>query len=149
MSKLQVYTPFKDVWNLSDEIGRFFWGLNNAPRETESETGFNWMPAVDVSEDNEGLRIHAELPGLKKEDIKINVRDGVLTLQGERKFADEKKRDNYYRIERSYGMFARSFTLPTTVDVEKIHATMKDGVLELSVPKKPEAKAREVQVEVH
>src|SRR5437762_6359018 len=107
------------------------------------------MPAVDVSEDNEGLRIHAELPGLKKEDIKIHIREGVLTLQGERKFAEEKKRDNYYRIERSYGTFARSFTLPTTVDVEKVHATMKDGVLELSVPKKPEAKNHEVQVEVH
>jgi len=148
MSKLQTYHPTRDVWNLSDEIGRFFWGLGS-PRESEREAGFSWTPAVDIVEDKEGLKLHAELPGLKREDVKINIRDGVLTLQGERKFQDEKKDDNYYRIERSYGMFARSFTLPKTVDLDKIRATMKDGVLELSIPKKPEAKEREVQVEVH
>jgi HSP20 family protein len=94
------------------------------------------------------MTIQAELPGLKKEDVKINVREGVLTLSGEKKFSDEKRKDNYYRIERSYGAFARSFTLPNTVDAEKIQASMKDGVLRLMIPKKPEAKEREISIQV-
>jgi HSP20 family protein len=148
MANLQVYKPFRDLWSLPDEIGRLFWGLSRFEPEFDVEAPIGWAPAVDVAEDQEAMHVRAELPGLKKDQVKINIREGVLTLSGERKFEDEKKRDNYYRIERSYGSFARSFTLPTTVDVEKIQATMRDGVLELTIPKKPEAKAKEIKVEV-
>lgn len=147
MGKLQVYDPFRDVWNLSDEVGRLFWGLGH--RGEEAGKNLSFIPAIDVKEDNESMTIRAELPGLKKEDVKIKLREGVLTISGEKKFEDEKKKDNYYRIERSYGNFARSFTLPNTVDGANVRANMKDGVLELTIPKKPEAQEREIQVEVH
>src|SRR4029434_1431621 len=147
MSNLQVFRPVKDLFKVSDELERFMWGLNRLEGEEENPAG--WYPAVDIAEDKESLTLHAELPGLKREEVKINVRDGVLTLRGERKFEEERKKDNYYRIERSYGMFSRSFTLPTTVDASKIQASMKDGVLEVTIPKKPEAKDREIAIEVH
>jgi len=149
MSKLQVYQPFRSAWNLSDEIGRMFWGLGHHFEDEEKVGAVNFVPVLDVLEDDQALSIKAELPGLKKEDIKIKVRDGVLTLSGEKKFEDEQKKENYYRIERSYGTFARSFTLPTTVDSSAIEAIMKDGVLELRVPKKPEAQEKEVDIQVH
>ena len=154
MTRLQIYRPFKelrpfqDMWSLPEEFERLFWGLSRASGD-EGETTAEWSPKVDVYEDQEALRIHAELPGLKKDDVKISVRDGMLTLRGERKFENEDKKDNYYRLERSYGSFLRSFTLPNTVDADKIHAAMKDGVLELTIPKKPEAKPKEIKVEVH
>jgi HSP20 family protein len=148
MGTLQKYDPFRDIWNLGDEVGRLFWGLGHRPLDRELEAGLNFVPALDVAEDNEKMTITAELPGLKKEDVQIKVRDGVLTLSGEKKFEEETKKDNYYRIERSYGNFARSFTLPTTVDSGKIEATMKDGILKVAIPKKPEAKEREVKVQV-
>jgi HSP20 family protein len=149
MGTLQKYDPFRDIWNLGDEVGRLFWGLGHRHLDKELEGQLAFVPALDVAEDNEAMTISAELPGLKKEDVKIKVRDGILTLSGEKKFESETKKENYYRVERSYGNFARSFTLPTTVDADKIEATMKDGVLKVAIPKKPEAKEREVKVEVH
>ncbi len=146
MSNLQNYNPFQDLWGLGDEVSRFLWG---AKARKEQEKSSQWLPAVDITEDTESIRIHAELPGLKKEDVKITLRDGVLSIQGERKFSDEKKKENYYRLERSYGVFTRSFSLPTTVDSEKVQASMKDGVLELVVPKKPEAKEKEISINVN
>lgn len=149
--KMQVWSPFSDVWDLQDEMNRMFrnFGLG-LTRRSEGESGelSLWAPAVDIAEDREAVRITAELPGLKQNEVKINVEDGVLTLKGERKFTDETKKENYYRIERSYGAFSRSFSLPPTVDAEKIRATMKDGVLELLIPKKEEAKLKEIQIEV-
>ena len=149
MGALQKYDPFRDIWNIGDEFGRFFWGLGHRDAGTDFDTQLSFVPVLDVAEDNEKMTITAELPGLKKEDVQIKVRDGVLTLSGEKKFEEETKKDNYYRIERSYGNFARSFTLPNTVDSNKIEAAMKDGILKVSIPKKPEAKEREVKVEVH
>lgn len=144
MSHLQKYKPFTDLWNLEDEVGRLFWGLTKAGEEVETQ--HSWLPAVDIKENDKAILIHADLPGVKKEDIKVNYQDGILTLQGERKFEEEKKKENYYRFERRYGKFARSFSLPNTVDPERIKANMQDGVLELSIEKKPEAKAREIQI---
>ncbi len=149
MGKLQVYDPLRESWNLGDELGRLFWGLGRHLPQTEEGTTVSFVPAIDVLEDEQQMMIRAELPGLKREDIKIRMREGVLTLSGEKKFEHETKENNYYRIERSYGSFARSFTLPNTVDHGKIQATMKDGVLELRIPKKPEAQEQEVKIEVH
>jgi len=85
---------------------------------------------------------------MTQKDVKISVKDGVLTIRGEREFKEEEKKKNYYRIERSYGTFARSFTLPTQVEADKINAAMKDGVLEVTVPKKEEAKPKEIEIKV-
>jgi len=145
MAALQKYKPFRDLWNLEDEVDRLLWGITRNTEDTAAQA--QWVPAVDVKEDDAAIRIHADLPGLKKDDVKISYRDGVLTFQGERKFEEEAKQDNYYRLERRHGMFARSFTLPNTVDPDKIKANVKDGVLDITIAKRPEAQAREIRVE--
>lgn len=145
--KMQVWRPFGDLWDLQDDINRLFWGFGK--RGYEEEGGLAaWTPAVDVCEDNEAVRIAAELPGMAQKDVKLAFKDGVLTIRGEREFKDEQKRKDYYRIERSYGTFARSFTLPGTVEADKIHAVMKDGILEIMIPKKEEAKPKEIEIKV-
>lgn len=144
--EMQAWKPFGDLWDLQDEVNRLFYGFGRRGRgEGEAAT---WAPLVDIYEDKESVKITAELPGMTQKDVKITVHDGTLTLKGERKFEQEDRKENYYRIERSYGTFARSFTLPTTVDAEKIHANMKDGVLEVLLPKKEEAKPKEIEVTV-
>ncbi len=147
--KMQVWRPFGDLWDLQDDINRLFWGLGRRGHGHEEEGSLAvWTPAVDVCEDNEAVRITAELPGMTQKDVKLAFKDGVLTIRGEREFKDEQKKKDYYRIERSYGAFARSFTLPSTVESDKIHASMKDGVLEILVPKKEEAKPKEIEIKV-
>lgn len=124
---LQTWSPINDLWNLQDVLDRFFFGRRKGKRR-EGESTAIWAPTVDVCEDKEAIKIYAELPGLEKKDVKIHVEEGVMTLKGERKFEDENKKGDYYRVERSYGSFLRSFTLPSTVDSENIKASMKNGV---------------------
>ena len=106
-----------------------------------------WLPAVDIFENDESLTIRAEIPGMKTEDIKVEVEDGVLTLQGEKTRQDEVNEANSYRVERVYGTFTRRFSLPTAVDATKVAATYKDGVLELVLPKTDEAKPRRIEIQ--
>lgn len=136
-----------DVFGLFDDMDRLFW--NPFGRLASREVSTNWAPAIDIHEDKESVTIEAELAGLKKEDIKINVEDDVLTLQGERKYEDERKDKSCHRIERRYGMFARSFTLPHSVDASKVKATMKDGLLQITLPKREESKPKTVPIEIH
>ena len=127
--KMQTWRPFGDLWDLQDDVNRLFWGFGKRGYGYDDEASLAaWAPAVDICEDNEAVRISAELPGMTQNDVKLAVKDGVLTIRGERGFKDEQKKKDYYRIERSYGTFARSFTLPSTVEADKIHAEMKDGV---------------------
>ena len=105
-----------------------------------------WDPAVDLYEKDDHFIIKAELPGIKKDDIKVDLKDRVLTLSGERTYDNEVKEENYYRRERSYGKFQRAFTLPVDVDSEKIKAEFKDGVLQIEVPKPEDKKAKRVTV---
>lgn len=107
-----------------------------------------WSPAVDISEDEKEYVVKAELPDLKKEDVKVCVEDGDLTISGERKFEKEEKGKKYHRIERSYGSFVRSFTLPEGVSGDKVSASFKDGVLEVHLPKDEKAKPKSVEVKV-
>jgi HSP20 family protein len=107
-----------------------------------------WNPPVDIIEDKDGLVLKAELPGMDKKDIEVRVENNVLTLQGERKRESETKEDGYYRCERAYGTFSRSFSLPTSVDTSKIGAEYKDGVLSVSLPKAEEAKPKQIDVKV-
>ena len=105
-----------------------------------------WVPPIDVLEREESLEFTAELPGLKKDDIDITVEDKVLTLSGERKFENTEERNGYHRIERSYGTFSRSFTLPHEVDQTKVKASFEDGVLTIQIPKAEAAKPRKIEI---
>jgi HSP20 family protein len=107
-----------------------------------------WSPAVDIYEDKGNIYLDVEVPGMKKEDVKVKVEDKTLTVSGERKLEREEKKEGYYRVERSYGSFCRSFYLPDYVDSTKIKAKYEGGVLKLSIPKKEEAKPKEIPVNV-
>lgn len=108
----------------------------------------NFAPRVNVTEDNENLYVNAEIPGIDKNDVKINIVGDVLTISGEKKSEQKDEKKNYYRIERSYGSFSRSFTLPSEVVVDKISADYKDGVLNITLPKTEQAKVVEKQIEI-
>jgi len=108
------------------------------------ETG--WSPRVDIKEDEKGFTVMTELPGLNQKDVSVEVKDGILTISGEKKFGGEEKGERYYRVERCYGSFSRSFTLSDRVDENGIEATFKDGLLTLTLPKKEEAKPKQIKV---
>jgi len=114
----------------------------------ELMTVTEWAPSVDITEDDKEYVVKADLPEVKKEDVKVTVENGVLTITGERKFEKEEKGKKYHRIERSYGNFLRSFTLPDGSDGAKINAEFKDGVLQVHLPKTEKAKAKAVEVKV-
>jgi HSP20 family protein len=109
----------------------------------------NWMPSVDILEKDGNLILRAELPGMAQKEIDLKVEGDTLTLKGERKLENEDKKSNYHRIESYYGSFTRSFRLPETVDVDKINAEYKNGVLTITIPQKPEVKPREIPVSIH
>ena len=107
-----------------------------------------WAPPVDIYENGDNLVLKAELPGINPDDVEIRVEDNTLYVKGERKFEKEVKEQNYHRVERSYGTFARSFSLPNSVDADKVAANFKDGVLTLTMPKKEEAKPKTIKINV-
>lgn len=118
------------------------------PMDSEEVKQSRWLPVVDVSENNDHYTIHAELPGMSKKDVKITLQDDVLTISGEKNLDREEKNKTYHLLERAYGQFNRSFTLPSKVEADKIKADFKDGVLNITVPKAPEAKAKEIEIKV-
>ena len=115
---------------------------------TVSDDRQSWMPPVDILEKDGSLVLRAEVPGMEEKDIDLKLEGNVLTLKGERKLSKDDKQNNYHRVESFYGTFARSFTLPETVDVEKIKAEYKHGVLTITLPQKPEVRPREIPVSV-
>jgi HSP20 family protein len=130
-------------WN---PFWRDFGSLARSFDQVERDFSGTWYPAVEILDNESEIVVKAELPGLKKEDIDINVEDNVLTVRGERKREEEVKEKGYFRSERAYGSFSRSFTLPTTVAVDKINASYKDGVLSVTLPKAEEAKPRQIAI---
>ena len=135
-------------WNEGTRLQNRFFGDSFFPAtglNDEFETR-NWRPAVDVYDKDDRLVIKAELPGIEKKDIEIDVKEGVLTLKGERSDENEVTEHNYYRKERTYGKFHRAFTLPESVDTEKIEANFKDGVLTVDIPKAEERKPKKISV---
>ena len=106
----------------------------------------SWAPAVDVSETEAELVIRAELPGLSQKNIELNLQDNVLTLKGEKQQEQKEEKENFHRVERSYGSFSRSFTLPVNVNAEAVQATFKNGVLEITMPKAEEAKPQKIEI---
>jgi HSP20 family protein len=114
----------------------------------EPVTGRPWTPAVDILETENELIVKADLPEVKLEDISIHLENGILSLKGERKFEHKEEKAGYHRLERGYGSFARNFSLPDTVDAEKVNAAFKDGVLSITLPKKEIAKPRAIKVNI-
>ena len=144
MAMLTRWDPWRELARMQEDLGRVFddrWTV----RSSES---VGWTPAVDIYEDEEGLTLRFELAGVDPKDVDIRFENGTLTLKGERKLELEDRRDNYHRIERQYGSFTRGFSLPATVDAEKIKAESRNGVLVVTLPKKAEAKPKSIQVKV-
>ena len=136
------------IWPEATQLFDEFFNDFPFPRWNGSQRE-NWMPSVDVLEKDGNLIVRAEVPGMSQKDIDLTLEGNVLTMKGEKKFSEEEKSGNYRRVESSYGSFSRSFTLPETVDRDKIQADYKDGILTITVPQKPEVKPREIPVSVH
>jgi HSP20 family protein len=150
MARIRVWDPWRDFGSLQERINKMFDDTIRSAGTVDEElaTG-TWSPAVDIHETDDSFVLSADLPGLKKDDIQINVEDNALTIKGEKKFEEKVPRDKYIRVERSYGTFVRSFSLPQNVDSTKIKATFKDGVLDLTLPKREEARPKKIAVEVN
>lgn len=141
------WDPFRDLEALQENVNRLFQeSMGRTRREPVSERA--WVPVVDVLSDNDKIVVRAELPGMKREDIDIELNGDMLTIKGERKFSDEEHKEDYVRIERAYGNFQRSFTLGVPVKAGEIKAAYKDGVLEITIPKAEEVKPKKVEVAV-
>ena len=145
------WDPFRELEEMSERLNRMVARPAGSPAvgsAKEVMTVADWTPTVDISESEAEYAIKAELPEVKKEDVKVTVEDGVLTIQGDRKQEKEEKGKKYHRIERSYGRFVRSFTLPDTVDESKVKAEYTDGVLHLHLPKSEKAKPKQIDVKI-
>jgi len=140
------FEPFRGVFSLQDQINRLF--NERFDRSSEEGSLATWAPAVDIHETEHELVVKADLPGVKPEELDVRVENNILTIRGERKFEKKVNEDNYLRVERSYGSFSRSFSLANTVNTEAIKADYKDGVLTLSIPKREEAKPKQIKVQV-
>jgi len=141
------WDPWRNISTLHDRINRLFWEAFPEGRMEEDEVGMSgWYPSVDIHETDEAIIVEAEFPGLKKEDISIEVKENVLTLKGERNEDKEVKAENYYRRERCFGRFQRSFNLPAAVDPEKIVASYRDGVLKVKITKPEEKKPKQIEI---
>jgi HSP20 family protein len=149
MAIVRWWDPMRDISTIQEKMNQLFEESLARTRGREEGLGTGmWTPAVDIYEVNDAVVVKAEVPGLTKEQIGIEIKDGLLTLKGERKVEKEVKEENYHRIERAYGTFQRAFSLPATVDQEKISAALKNGVLELVLPKKEPAKKKQITVAV-
>jgi HSP20 family protein len=143
MAIMTRWEPFRDLARLQDEVNRLF-----DDRVYRAGESVGWTPACDIYEDEESVTLRFELAGVEAKDVDVRFENGVLTVRGERKLEKEDQREKYHRVERSYGTFTRSFTLPGTLDPERIKAEAKNGVLAITLPKKAEAKPRAIQVKV-
>lgn len=147
---LTRWSPLKELEEMEKRLSTLF---GRAPASTagdkkEAIAVAEWSPLVDITEDEKEYLVKAELPEMKKEEIKINVHDDVLSISGERKYEKEEKGKKYHRVERAYGSFMRSFTLPEDADGSKVSAEYKDGVLRVHLPKSEKAKPKAVEIKV-
>ena len=146
MTVLTRWDPFREFSTLQDRMNRLF--RDSYGDREEALTTSSFAPPVDVYEDEHQVTLSIEVPGIDEKDIDVRVENNVLTVHGERKFEKEEKEENYRRVERQYGSFTRSFTLPTTVDAENIQAIYDKGVLKVQLAKKAEAKPKQIKVNV-
>lgn len=142
---MSKWEPFRDMLSLRADMDRLFSSLFGGGY---GEREGLWAPVVDIEEDNDTILVKAEIPGMKKEDIKVSVQSNILTITGERKHESETKNKTFHRVERSYGKFSRMITLPTDVDSDKVKATYKDGILNITLPKPEAVKPKHIDVEI-
>ena len=138
------WRPMRDLWSIQEEVNRTFDDFFG--RTAREFTNGHWAPAVDIAENKDNLTVNVEVPGMKKEDVKVTFQDGILTIKGERKQEKEEKKRDYHYMERSFGSFRRSVQLPSTVDAEKVDATFKNGVLTVKLAKRADAKPKRITV---
>src|SRR6266498_5271394 len=145
---LSRWEPLQEMEEFQNRLSTLFGRQLRRTDAREEITLPEWTPLADITEDEKEYLIKAELPEMKKEDVKVTVENGVLTISGERKFEKEEKKKKYHRVERSYGTFMRSFTLPEDADFNKVNAEFKDGVLTVHVPKSEHAQPKQIDVKV-
>lgn len=145
--KLTVWDPFREMEDLLDRYARSS-RRSLSKKDDGSILSGDWMPTVDIDEKTDEYIIKAELPGVKKEDVKVSIENGVLTIKGEKKTEKEEKNKKSHLVECSYGSFIRSFTLPSGIQSDKIDAQYKDGILTLLVPKSEEVKPKQIDVKI-
>lgn len=143
------WDPFRDLISLRDRMNKLF--EDSISRSHAFDQDFSagaWRPTVDIYETPDKIILKADLPGISLDDIELKIENNTLTIRGERRMDKETKQEDYHRIERAYGSFSRSFTLPNTVDVDKVKAEHKNGILEVILPKKEETKPKKIKIEV-
>ena len=146
MSSISRWDPFHNASTLQEHVNRF---LENSFKARSDQAALTtWAPAVDIYEAENELVLKADLPDVNEKDMDIQVENNMLTIRGERKFEQQVKEDNYLRVERTYGSFSRSFSLPSTIDSEAIKAEYKNGVLKIELPKRAESKPKQVKINV-
>ena len=143
-----AFPVFREMEELSERLNRAFGGRMRANGEKEPLIVADWMPPVDIQETETEYLVNAELPDVRKEDVKVTVENGVLTVQGERKQEKEEKGKRFHRIERSYGTFLRTFTVPSDAEENKVAADFKEGILRVHLPKTEKPRPRAVEVKV-
>jgi HSP20 family protein len=148
MTVITRWDPFREFSTLQDRMNRLFRESYGPEGREESLTTSSFAPPVDVYEDEHNVNLKIEVPGIDEKDVEVRIENNVLTVHGERKFEKEEKEENFRRVERQYGSFTRTFTLPTTVDAENVSANYDKGVLKITLPKKAEAKPRQIKVNV-
>ena len=151
MTALTRWEPFRELMSLQDRLNRMFsepYGSFGPVSSQEALTGGAFVPPVDVYEDEHSIRLKMEVPGVEEKDIDIRLENNMLTVRGERKLESETKEENYHRIERSYGSFTRSFSLPNTVNPEDVKANYSKGVLTVTLAKRAEARPKQIKVDV-
>jgi HSP20 family protein len=146
MTVLTRWDPFRELHSLQNRMSRLFEEQYGGGQETALTGAF--VPPVDIYEDQHGIQLKLEVPGIDEKDLDIKVENNVLTISGERKFEKEQKEENFHRIERRYGSFTRSFTLPQTVDTDNITADYNSGVLNIRLSKREEAKPKQIKVSI-
>jgi HSP20 family protein len=141
------YDPFRDLRSLQEEVNRLFTGNIGRTYDDEGIARGSWQPSVDIYENKDHIVLEAELPGMNREEFELSIENNVITLRGERRFEKRDDTDNYHRVERAYGSFTRSFTLPNNVSAEGANAEYRNGVLRVTIPKRAETKARRIEVQ--
>jgi len=152
MTTMTRFVPLRSSWPeiavLQDRLNSIFSEFSHPDGESEAAVTGNFVPPVDIYEDAQKLTLKLEIPGVKQDDLEIHVENQILTVRGESKLEAEEKEENFHRIERRYGSFVRTFTLPQTVDPEAVMANYDAGILSISLAKKPEAKPRQIKVQL-
>lgn len=148
MTIMTRWEPFRDLQTLQERMNRLFTDQFAGIGSEDSLTAGSFMPPVDVYEDEHSIQLRMEVPGIEEKDIDIRMENNVLTVRGERKFEKDEKEENFHRIERRYGQFTRSFTLPSTVNPEDVNADYTNGILKIKLAKRAEAKPKQIKVNI-